>query len=235
MHNNLKSFVESRLEALGLGPVEAALRGGMERSFISDIMAGKKKAIQGANIGRLAHALDATPEDVMRSMGRAIAPTAEAPGSPAGLMPAGIAMPAREDMPRDVPVFGTAYGSVIRKVEGFSFNGEVVDYVRRPPAIVSGRDVYAIYVLGESMVPAFYPADLCFVHPHRPAVPGDCVVVQTKLHDDDPGQAYIKELVRRTGDRTILKQFNPPATIEIPNQFVASMHRVLRTKELFGI
>lgn len=149
--------------------------------------------------------------------------------------PADIEIPALSDFQRNLPVLGTAGGATIRQVDGFRMEHEVVDYVRRPPALAKRMNAYAIFVMGDSMSPVHNPGDLRFIDPEqRPAI-GDSVIVQTKHHDSDPGQAYIKILKRRTPNVIVLQQFNPSAILEIPAQYVVSIHRVMTMNDLFGI
>jgi hypothetical protein len=54
---SLKEIVENRLSELGLGPVEAAVHGGIERTFIRDIVEGKKKSVRSDKMAALARAL----------------------------------------------------------------------------------------------------------------------------------------------------------------------------------
>ena len=61
----LARSVQARLNQLGRNPFEAARKGGLERSFINDILIGRKKSVRGDNIGRLATALDWTVADLM--------------------------------------------------------------------------------------------------------------------------------------------------------------------------
>jgi len=145
--------------------------------------------------------------------------------------PADVALPLRSLMPRDVPVYGTAAGSI---VGAFEMDG-IVDYVRRPPAVMAAPDVYALYITGESMAPAYRPGDLVFVHPGRPVRVGDIVIVQTRDFDSAPIQSYIKELVRRTEGSLRLHQYNPVATIDLSRETVVAVHRVLSLAELFGV
>ena len=65
MPSALARSVQARLNQLGRNPFEAARRGGLERSFINDILIGRKKSVRGDNIGRLATALDWTVADLM--------------------------------------------------------------------------------------------------------------------------------------------------------------------------
>lgn len=53
----LKEIVTKRLEQLNLGAVEAATAGGLERTFIRDIIEGKKKSVRSDKLPGLAQAL----------------------------------------------------------------------------------------------------------------------------------------------------------------------------------
>ena len=53
----LKEIVEIRLQQLGLGPVEAAVAGGLERTYIRDILDDRKKSVRSDKAAALAAAL----------------------------------------------------------------------------------------------------------------------------------------------------------------------------------
>lgn len=54
---NFRDIVAKRLTELDLGPVEAAVRAGMERSYIRDIVEGRKKSVRNDKLQDLARAL----------------------------------------------------------------------------------------------------------------------------------------------------------------------------------
>ncbi|PLX36969.1 MAG: XRE family transcriptional regulator [Hyphomicrobiales bacterium] len=143
-----------------------------------------------------------------------------------------LKMPPRESMPRNVPVRGTAAGSITGAIE---ISSDPVDYVRRPPGLGASPDVYAIYVTGDSMEPAHPHGALRFVHPGRPVSVGDTVIVITKDGENAPHTAYIKTIRRRTGSHYTLSQLNPEATIEIPTDKIIATHKVLTMNDLFGV
>jgi SOS-response transcriptional repressor LexA len=134
---------------------------------------------------------------------------------------------------KDVPVYGTAAGAV----EGaFQMNndGSPIDTVRRPDSLIGAKNVYALYVQNESMIPQYSPGDLIYVHPDRPAMVGDSVVVLVRYADVDDIQVFLKVLARRTSRKLFLDQHNPKETIEIETKYVQAIHRVLTTNELLG-
>lgn len=147
--------------------------------------------------------------------------------------PAAPELPARSSMPLDVPVMGTAAGSLTRGA--FQFEGGVVDYVRRPPALAGAKDVYALFVEGESMIPQYHPGELIYIHPHRPARIGDIVVVQCRNGEHNPEEASLGIYRKRTEKAIVLGKHNPAAEIELNRTHVIAIHRVLTTNELFGV
>jgi len=143
-----------------------------------------------------------------------------------------VPVPAQSTMPKSVPVHGTVVGG---SVGDFEFNGEVVDYVRRPPGIANTKGVFALYVSGDSMYPRFRPGALIYLNPSRPPRPGDDVVVEMFGESGDHGPAYIKTLKARTALAWICEQFTPPMTIEYPAAKVRAVYRVMTLEELLGV
>lgn len=62
MENFLRDRIRGRLDALGMNPFDAARRIGAERTFINDLLIGKKDSIRRAAIPRVAEVLDCDPE-----------------------------------------------------------------------------------------------------------------------------------------------------------------------------
>lgn len=145
---------------------------------------------------------------------------------------AGTLLPAVATLDKDVEVRGVAVGG---EDACFSFNGEVVDYARRPPGLVGSKNAFALYVVGDSMSPRYDEGDMVFVHPGRPPRPGCDVIVELHGHDGEPGSCYIKRLERRTPTRLVLTQFNPSREIVLPLQKVCNVFRILTTTELLGL
>jgi hypothetical protein len=54
----LQRVVMERLKELNRNPFEAARVGGLDRSFVNDILIGRKRSVRGDNLERLARALD---------------------------------------------------------------------------------------------------------------------------------------------------------------------------------
>ena len=147
-------------------------------------------------------------------------------------------MPALEDLPRDVPVYGAA-GAALARPAGYNgalhLTADPVDKVRRPPALLDVPDAYAVFVDGDSMAPLFRSGDLVFLHPHQPPRAGDAVLIEMRHAPDDPPEFYIKELLTRTAETISTRQYNPAATIEFDRNHVIRVHKILTGNALIGL
>ena len=57
------------------------------------------------------------------------------------------------------------------------------------------------------------------------------LVQRRAKNDDDPPLAVIKRLVKRTGSKIVLEQFNPHKNFEIRADDIVSIHRVVGSGE----
>lgn len=121
--------------------------------------------------------------------------------------------------PKDLPVLGVAVGG---EDAWFDTNGQANEYIDRPPLLSGVSDAYAVYVIGDSMVPALKEGHLVHVHPYKRPTAGCEVVIQ--LTD---GRGLIKEFVRWDSTKLILLQHNPPKKIIFESEQVNSVHRVV--------
>jgi SOS-response transcriptional repressor LexA len=109
----------------------------------------------------------------------------------------------------DLPVYASAEGG-----SGIIITSEPIDFIRRPEPLLSVRDGYACYVIGDSMSPAYEQGDLLLVHPGRPARPGDdCAFIRGQ--DDGTQEALIRRLLRSTPDKWRVRQFNPAKDLDL--------------------
>lgn len=82
------------------------------------------------------------------------------------------------------------------------------------------------------MAPRYHSGELAHIHPHKPVQIGSYVLVQKKPSGPgEPPLAVIKRLVRRSGNKIILEQYNPAKTFELKLDEVVSMHRVVGSGE----
>lgn len=128
--------------------------------------------------------------------------------------------------PRDgremIPVRSAARGG---EQEMFLHDGPI-DWVPRPYSLLNVRDPYALYMVGESMMPRFRPGQRLYVNPHRPITAGYGAVV-TKTNN----AVMVKEYVRKTNSALFLRQYNPDEPIEIDLVEVVEIHTVVQVDE----
>ncbi len=129
---------------------------------------------------------------------------------------------------RDLPVFGVAVGG---DDAWFEFNGQVHEYVERPAQLESVHNGYALYVLGDSMEPRYLEGEIIYINPNRPVTAGSFVAVEFKSADDGPGKGMIKQFVKRTPTKLVLRQLNPDKTLEFAIDAVKHCHRIVQSGE----
>jgi hypothetical protein len=78
----LQRAVTERLKELKRNPFEAARLGGLERSFVNDILIGRKRSVRGENLERLARALDWDSRILLDAAGRSLPPRGFSPTEP---------------------------------------------------------------------------------------------------------------------------------------------------------
>lgn len=245
MDNLLIQRINQRLSDLGKSAQRISVEATGAKETLRKILDGTTKNPRVDTVQKLATALETTSEWLMgqtddphshrktidsssvdpKSHPQTVAVDIPLKGIPANL-------PARNEMPNDVGVLGTAAGSHLRGA--FQIHGDVIDYVRRPPALMGARDVYALYVEGSSMEPQYFPGDLVYVHPGRPPRPGDVVVVQAAV-DNEHVEASIGIYKRQTEQHFIVKKHNPSAEVHIKRATIKAIHKVLTVNELFGV
>ena len=136
-------------------------------------------------------------------------------------------------LPQEIPVMGI---NACNSDNGsFKLDSSIIDYVHRPPARLMTKDLYALYVEGDTMEPRFTAGDLVFVHPHKPVRIGDSVVVQIAKTIDEPIEAMIAVLARRTSHEVFLQKYIPDKIIGFDNKIIASIQKILVITELFGL
>lgn len=231
MPSPIYARIKERLDALGLSEREASLEATGSAGTIRNIRLGKSEDPRYSTLEKLAKVMKVTPQWLQT--GDDNAQLIEGDGDVA-LIP-GLDRPKLLTGAQSLPILGTAMGSIIHEnFEGFRFDGAELGFTGRPPILANVPDAYALIVMGDSMYPMHPPGERRLVNPRWPTAPGNTVVVITKLWEDDPGQAYIKILRRRTQQSIVLEQLNPPATIEIPTRYVAGIHYVLSYDDLLG-
>jgi phage repressor protein C with HTH and peptisase S24 domain len=229
MDNLLIQRINQRLAEVGKSAQRISIDATGAKDTLRKILDGTTKNPRLDTLQKIAAALDTTVEWLTSGAHKIEAP---AP-APSELAPAAVDGPKQWIMPNDIPVRGTAAGSLLRGA--FQLSSDAIDYVRRPPALMGAKDIYALYVEGVSMEPQYFQGDLIYVHPHKPPRFGDVVVIQCGNGHDDV-EASIGVLSKRTENAITITKRNPVnSTVEINRSNVMAIHKVLTTNELFGV
>lgn len=150
-------------------------------------------------------------------------------------IPFGDGRLAPREWPRDLPVQGSA---ACGEDGLFEFNGEVVEFIRRPPRLIGAKNAYAIYIANDSMSPWREHGETVYVHPDLPVRVGDYVVVQmnpkTRAQGELPA-AYVKKLVARNSETVRLEQYKPADVFALKTRDIKSIHRIVSWSEALGI
>ncbi|WP_408884471.1 XRE family transcriptional regulator [Komagataeibacter xylinus] len=221
-------------EARGLTSAELSRRSGILPPTLSKIELGQRSVTKNS-APRLAEALGVNIADLYADVGAPIVQMEDTEPAPSddtiGRKIVSIESP-RVALPLHVPVYGTAACS---SGDGafLLLSGEVVDRAPLAPGIQHRKEVYGLYIEGDSMEPWKRPGQLVYVDPVRAPSKRDRVVVV--IRDDKRGinHAYIKEYVKKTDDHLVVIQYNPPKTIEWSISDVVSCHRILEPEDIF--
>ncbi|MEN2980890.1 S24 family peptidase [Tistrella bauzanensis] len=214
------------LTRAGLSDRAASLKAGLGTDAIRNIRRGKAPGYD--RLQRLAKGLDVTTDWLIGDTSTSLPSTAAT---------------ARMELPisgttqfqaaptgaRDLPVLGAA---MCGDDGAFDFNGQVIEYIRRPQNLDGVTGAYALYVTGESMAPRYMVGEIVHVHPGKPISPGCYVVAQ--IRNGDPHtqmRGMIKQYIKRDNDIVSLNQINPQRMINISSSDVIALHRIVGSSE----
>lgn len=194
----LADFVRERLDKTGQNAFQAARRGGLERSFVNDILNAKKNSVGPKYIGQLAFALDCEPQAIYEAMGITARPT-----SPAAPIIDGSLLVANTG--RDFPVYSAAEGGPGELIR----TSDPIDWIPRPAPVQHVKTAYGQLVVGTSMEPEYEAGDTALVNPLMPLI-NDVTCIFYHVSSDGQARATIKRLLRSNQTTWFVRQWNPP-------------------------
>jgi hypothetical protein len=163
---SLKDVVAARLAELGQGPVEAATEAGIERTFIRDIVEGRKESVRQKSMAGLAKALRWSTQELVGALD-GLSPTAGVTRGLEALVPVRRA--------------GTVEAGAFRRVDEFEEEGDFLElFEPRDQRFPEARQAY-FDVAGDSMN-ALRP---------RPILDGDRVICID--YDDLKGRMPLRD------------------------------------------
>lgn len=185
---DLREIVTRRLAELGLGPVEAAVKAGMERSYIRDIVEGRKKNIRNDKLHDLAAALQLDATALLQNQYLPIEQVEELKNSKA---PAGY-----------VAVIGKVAANTWLSVDDMDFGYEDIEYV---PSISDYPVSYqfGLSIVGNCLNKIANHGDrlvcLDIIKAHINVEPNDLVIVERSRYDGQMVERTAKR-IRQTAD-----------------------------------
>jgi transcriptional regulator with XRE-family HTH domain len=178
--SQLKEIVARRLSETGMNPFEAARRGGLERSFVNDILIGKKLSIRADKANQLAAALDL----------------------PVGAIVASGAVSAASSVA--IPVMGRVGAGA--KVEFSDDEAELA--ISEAIAFPGGLRIGALVVQGDSQYPRFRNGEVVLFE--RKLIPIEDLVGEFAILDSLDGRRLLKIPRRGAGETWNLESANAP-------------------------
>ena len=190
-------YLKKKREEKGLSLRDASKLSGVSYVHIRDIELGKKTPSFNI-VMTLLRAYHADIQEFLKET---------------GYLPADVE-PAKIKKLRPVPVISWVTAGKWHEVVDPYQPGVAEEWVESD---VTGTNVFALRVKGDSMEPEFVEGDIIVVNPHIAPKPGDFVIVK----NEDNGEATFKQL-KRYGDTLILHPLNP----KYPDIEVTPRHKV---------
>lgn len=122
----------------------------------------------------------------------------------------------------DLPVYASAAGGDGAMLISY----EPIEYVKRPGPLMNVPKGFAMYVVGDSMLPAYRPGDMLLIHPSKPPFAGDDILVVTNKVDGHY-EAMVKQLISVSDSTLKLHQHNPPKDFSIPRNIITNIFLIV--------
>lgn len=123
---------------------------------------------------------------------------------------------------KSLPVYAAAMGGDGHVIITF----DPIEYIERPSYLERVSGAYGVYIVGDSMYPAYRPSDIAYIHPQLPPSKDTDVVL---FHTPPVANAecIIKQLNGWDDRQWHLEQFNPPLKFSVDKADWPVCHRVL--------
>lgn len=181
---------------------ELSRRVGENESLVKSILNGTSKNPRGDTLAKLANAMGITVAELTGETKRTPSPANTnaviLPGTPAPTL-------------RDLPVYGSAEGG-----DGVMIlDNEPIEFKDRPANLAGVRGAFSVYIVNDSMAPAFEAGDQANIHPGKPVRPGkDALFISKDANGNE--HVLLKRLVKVTDKAWKVQQHNPPKTFDLP-------------------
>lgn len=202
--DNVRKLIQERAKQLGLSLAELSIKLGKNHAYLQQfINRGVPRRLDEHARAELAGLLT-VPEQNLLPEGeilpvrpvRSVETLASIPQIVPGDMLVGA---------RDFPIYAATQGGNGHAI----IHSDVMEWVKRPVILEGVPDSYGIYVLGDSMIPAYRPGDMALVHPRRPLERDTDIVLYDNDHRTGEAKSMIKRLLSFNDRQLKLEQYNP--------------------------
>ncbi len=94
-------------------------------------------------------------------------------------------------------------------------SSDPIQWAGRPEPLMTVRSAYGVFVVGESMIPAYEQGDIALVHPSLPPR-RDADVILIRQESDGARHVLIKRLIGWDDRNWRVRQYNPPTDFDLP-------------------
>jgi transcriptional regulator with XRE-family HTH domain len=211
MSETLPERLTRLMRQAGYNPRSLSLAAALGPTAVRDIIDGRIASPRYATLRALAEVLGVAVDYLV--VGEAAAPVEAPPPVRAG----------GETAPRDLPVYGAAQGGT---GGAMLVSSDPIQWLGRPDPLQTVTSGYGVYVVGESMIPAYEQGDIALVHPALPPRRGSDVILTR--HDPDGTQhVLVKRLVGWTEENWRVRQYNPDREFDLPRAEWAEVRTIV--------
>ncbi|NRA88538.1 MAG: helix-turn-helix domain-containing protein [Rhizobiales bacterium] len=136
-----------------------------------------------------------------------------------------------------LPIFGYTQGNTLVFANLIK---TPIGYIQKPQTLTNYKDLYCIYITGDSMSPEHKNGDLRIVTPHLPYNNGDTVVFVVKDPVTGTETSYIQTYFNSSTTKNGLElatfgQHNPRIDINFHKSDIRFIHKVLTYNQVLGL
>jgi phage repressor protein C with HTH and peptisase S24 domain len=210
MTQTLADRLTRLMRQAGYNPRSLSLAASLGPTAVRDIVDGRISSPRYATLQALAQILGVGVEQLVDG-------EAPASGPPPPSTPSSPPPSSRDSVFRDLPVYGSAEGGQADGATGGAMvmSSDPIQFLGRPDPLQTVRAGYGVYIVGESMIPAYEQGDVALVHPSLPPRRNSDVIL-TRQDPDGVHHALVKRLIGWTDANWHVRQYNPHRDFDLP-------------------
>ena len=205
MIETLSDRLDRLMRIAGYNPSSLSRTAGLGQTAVRDILEGRVAspryatlqaiaAVLGISVNVLVQEGDAETPDLVSFPAR---PPTSTFGAPPNL--------------RDLPIFAAAEGG---SSGALIMSSDPIQWIRRPEPLLTVTSAYGVFVVGDSMDPAYQQGDVVLIHPSLPPR-RDADVILFREDPDGTRHVLLKRLIGWTERKWQVRQYNPEKAFDL--------------------